>query len=337
MAPGDLATNMPLEFLVQGSDISLDLLYVRPGEPLPPIVPDHDLLIIGLGESDRNRPLLLELLRESQLWPRPVLNRPEHILKLSRAGASDLLRSAPGITMPVAARIDRGVLEAIGRDMLPLRAVLADGAFPIIARPVDSHAGHGLVKIDAPAQIATYLQTTSDAEFYIARFVDYRSADGKFRKYRVVLINGQPYAGHMGVSDHWMIHYLNAGMTENAASRAEEERFMNDFDTGFARRHAAAWRMIAQRTMLDYLIIDCGETPDGELLVFEIDSSAVVHAMDPVDLFPYKQPQMRKVFDAFRTMLTHATAGTGGYAPAHGYYTVLEPGAPPATMRIEAH
>ena len=33
------------------------------------------------------------------------------------------------------------------------------------------------------------------------------------------------------------------------------------------------------------------------------DTAAIIHLMDPPDLFPYKQPQMRKVFDAFRRML----------------------------------
>ncbi|MDR3631037.1 MAG: hypothetical protein P4L42_11955, partial [Desulfocapsaceae bacterium] len=58
---------------------------------------------------------------------------------------------------------------------------------------------------------------------------------------------------------------------------------------------------------LDYLVIDCAETRDGQLLVFELDTGAVVHAMDPVDIFPYKVPQMRKVFSAFSDMLASAT------------------------------
>jgi hypothetical protein len=218
-----------------------------------------------------------------------------------------MLRTAPGVAMPFAVRIDRKTLDDIRRAVLPVSAVLYAGDFPIIVRPVDSHAGRGLEKIEAPAQLAGYLQAMSETEFYIAHFVDYRSADRKYRKYRVVLIDGRPYASHMGVSDHWMIHYLNAGMTENAASRAEEEKFMAGFDDGFARRHAVALRAVAQRVMLDYLVIDCGETPDGKLLVFEIDNSAVVHAMDPVEMFPYKHPQMRKVFNAFRAMLAEAT------------------------------
>ena len=316
MAPGDLATNMPLEFLVRDSDIELNMLYLLPGESLPASVPEHDLLIVAAGESDRNRPLLQQLVGELQNWPHPVLNRPEHILRLSRAGACELLRAAPGVMMPMATRLDRQTLVEIGHAALPLSNVLADGVFPIIVRPVDSHAGHGLAKIESPAQLGDYLRTMAATEFYIAHFVDYRSADGWFRKYRVVLIDGRPYASHLGVSDHWMIHYLNAGMTENAASRAEEARWMAGFDDGFARRHAVALRAIAQRAMLDYLVMDCGETPDGKLLVFEIDNSAVVHAMDSVAMFPYKQPQMRKVFNAFRAMLTDAAEIAGAHDAA---------------------
>jgi glutathione synthase/RimK-type ligase-like ATP-grasp enzyme len=124
-----------------------------------------------------------------------------------------------------------------------------------------------------------------------------------FRKYRIVLIDGRPYACHMGVSEHWMIHYLNAGMRESAGKRAEEARFMAEFDQDFARRHARALDALAKRVGLDYFGIDCGETPEGELLIFEADVAMIVHAMDPPDLFPYKGPQMRKVFDAFRAML----------------------------------
>jgi hypothetical protein len=49
--------------------------------------------------------------------------------------------------------------------------------------------------------------------------------------------------------------------------------------------------------------VDCAETNNGSLLIFEADNTAVVHDMDPPDVFPYKLPQMRKVFDAFAAML----------------------------------
>ena len=78
---------------------------------------------------------------------------------------------------------------------------------------------------------------------------------------------------------------------------------MATFDDGFARRHAAAFRALHEPLGFDYYSIDCAETRDGRLLVFEADAAAIIHLMDPPDLFPYKQPQMRKVFGAFDAML----------------------------------
>ena len=306
MAPGDLMANTPLEFLLQDSDVQLDLLYLMPGGPFPPRLPEHDLIIVAACESDANRVLLQQLEVFAASVHSPVLNRPGNIAHTGREAAHALLASAPGVCIPASTRVGRGALCGIGAGQQPLASVLAGAAFPIIVRPVDSHAGHGLVKIDAPPDLDAYLQLMPEAEFIVSEFVDYRSADGLFRKYRVVLIDGEPYAGHMGVSEQWMIHYLNAGMAGSAAKRAEEADFMAGFDAGFAQRHARALGEITERMGLDYLVIDCGETRDGKLLVFELDTGAVVHNMDPVDLFAYKRPQMRKVFAAFRALLSRA-------------------------------
>jgi hypothetical protein len=58
-----------------------------------------------------------------------------------------------------------------------------------------------------------------------------------------------------------------------------------------------------ERVGLDYFTIDCAENQSGELLIFEADNTAVVHNMDSPEHFPYKPPQMRKVFEAFARML----------------------------------
>lgn len=306
LGAGDLMANTPIELLLENSDVALDMLYLGPQLPLPASLPEHDVLFVAIGESEENIPLLLELDEVVKTWPRPVLNMPGRIASLSRDSACALLKSAPGVIIPNTARISRQALEQIGRSELAVADALRDGEFPIIVRPVDSHAGKGLDKLDNPAAIVDYLLAVTQDEFYISRFMDYRNEDGQFRKYRIVLIEGRPFICHMGISSHWMIHYLNAGMTESAEKRAEEERFMADFDEDFALRHRAAFRAIHERMGLDYLGIDCGETADGSLLIFEVDSNMVVHALDPVDIFPYKQPQMRKVFDAFRAMLGNA-------------------------------
>jgi hypothetical protein len=107
----------------------------------------------------------------------------------------------------------------------------------------------------------------------------------------------------MAIAEQWMIYYLNAGMGESAAKQAEEERFMTAFSSEFARRHKSALAALAERIGLDYFGIDCAQTGDGKLLLFEADIAMIVHLMDSSTIYPYKVPQMRSVFAAFCAML----------------------------------
>jgi hypothetical protein len=307
-AAGDMGSNTPLEFLLEGSDVALETLYVVPGLPLPEALPPHDLAIVAVGESDEHQIVLRGIEQLVAAWPRPVLNRPERVAMLARERLCHLLHGGPGIEMPLTARLPRETLEELGAGRVPLGRILADGAFPLIARPVDSHAGHGLAKLADAAAIGPYLAERGEAEFYLARYVDYRSPDGLFRKYRVVVIDGRPYACHMAIAEEWKLWYLNAGMRENAQKRAEEAAFMADFDTAFAARHGAALRALAARLGLDYFAIDCAESRDGRLLVFEADIAMIVHDMDSPAIYPYKPPQMRRVFAAFRDLLHRRAA-----------------------------
>lgn len=305
MAPGDFMANIPIEFMVRTANVNLDMVYVLPGRPLPEI-PDHDVALVAAAESDENQPVLAEIASLVRTWPRPVINKPEHIARLTRAGTWQLLKDAPGVVFPVNVRIPRETMLALQSGGTDVAGLLGGAGFPIIARPADSHAGTGLVKLDSAEAISGYLDEWPAEDFYIAPFIDYRGADGLFRKYRIAFIDGRPFACHMAISEHWMIHYLNAGMTESAAKRAEEAAFMAAFDDDFAVRHRVALEAIAQRAGLEYLPIDCGETPDGKLLVFESGTNMIVHSMDPPELFPYKPPQMEKVFAAFEAMVRRA-------------------------------
>jgi hypothetical protein len=176
-------------------------------------------------------------------------------------------------------------------------------AMPFTIRPVDTQAGNGLVKVDRPAELETFFDQYPDTDYHVADYVDYRSDDGRYRKLRIALIDGHPYLCHLAVAEQWMVHYRSAGMDMDADKRAEEARAMASFETDFALRHQPALQTIAIRLGLDYVVLDCSETRDGRLLLFEADSRGWIHATDPVDLFPYKPAVMQKAFDAFRTML----------------------------------
>jgi hypothetical protein len=293
-APGDMMANTPVDFLLEGAPIELVTLYVSPGAELPNPLPDHDLAFLAVGESEANLPVLRALEPILAAWPKPLVNADaRRISGLTRDGVCALVAGSPGLLAPIAERVDR--------------AALADwSAFPIIARPIGSHAGAGLAKFDDAGQVAAYLAEQAAERFYVSPFIDYAGPDGLFRKQRIALIEGRPFLCHHAVSAHWMVHYMNAAMLDEPANRAEEARMMQTFDDDFAVRHRAAFDALAARIGLDYFAIDCGETKDGRLLLFEADVAMIVHDMDPIDLFPYKKPQMRKVFAAFEAMLRRA-------------------------------
>ena len=288
MAPGDLMVNTPLDFITAHLDVRLDLLFVRPGRPLPARMPEHDAAFFAVSESDPAT--LARLAPLFRLWPRPVLNDPARCLCLTRDGVADGLRATPGVQTPRIARATR--------------ADLAAGiAYPAVIRPVGSHAGQDLEFLDGPAALAGYLAECAADAFFVAEFIDYRAPDGLFHKYRVVFIDHAPFVCHMAASEHWMVHYLNAGMSVSAHKRGLEAEAFASFDTGFATRHRAALAAVDAWVGLDYHQIDCAEAPDGRLLLFESDSAAIIHLMDPPDLFPYKPAQMRRVMEAFAAML----------------------------------
>lgn len=306
MGPGDLMANTPIEFLLEESDVAIDLLYLTADGVWPEAVPDHDVLLVAVAESNANQSLLQQIGLMLADWPRPIINRPEQIAVLSRDAACAAMRGINGLNMPVTTRINRAELTLLSSGAVSLSDYLPGDSFPIIVRPIGSHAGKFLEKMDHAAALGEYLSRVDSEQFYISRFVDYRSADGLFRKYRIVLIEGRPFVCHFAISSHWMIHYLNAGMNESAEKRAEEAECMAHFDETFAQRHATTLRDINERMGLPYLGIDCAETLDGELLIFEVDNAMIVHAMDDETLYPYKKPAMQKVFTAFRDLLEHA-------------------------------
>jgi hypothetical protein len=309
MIAGDLMANTPIDFLLEGSDVDLTVYYVNGRLPAPSEVPDHDVAFLAIGQSDDGSCALAALGPEPFAnWPRPVINgHPQRIAALSRDGVADAFAGHPTLVCPATRRVARGALERVAGGASDLSALHGDLAFPVIVRPLGSHAGNGLQKLDDRGELATYLAEHAEAEFFVAAFFDYRGADGLFRKLRVVFIDGEAFVSHMAVSERWMVHYLNADMGQ-AANRAEEAEVMETFDEGFALRHAAAFKVLCETLGLDYFGIDCAETQDGRLLVFETDVAMIVHAMDSAELYPYKKPAMSRLFNGFVGLLA-TTAG----------------------------
>jgi hypothetical protein len=289
MGPGTMMDNAPLDFVVDHIAVRLDLLFFTLDEDWPPEVPDHDVLVVAIGESARSEPLLAHVQKLLVGWPRPVLNRPEYIGNCARDCVYAILRNMPGLLVPATRQMQRARLDW--------------QRYPATIRPLDSHAGMGLARIDNTDELQAYLGAHEGDAFQLADYIDYRSGDGLYRKYRIALIDRQPFICHLAIAESWIVHYQTAGMQHSVEKRLEESHQMSAFARGFALRHADALRAIADGLGLDYVVIDCAELIDGNLLLFEADSRGWIHASDPVDLFPYKPGIMQIAFDAFDAML----------------------------------
>src|SRR6185437_14212149 len=132
MAPGDFMANTPIEFLLEGSSVRLDILYVSPGEPLPAFILEHDVAFVAIAESEEHRALFEEMRTIASNWPVPVVNPPALIERLTRDGAYALLHDVPGLLMPANSRVSRMQLHAIAMGGKEISTVLPQYEFPII-------------------------------------------------------------------------------------------------------------------------------------------------------------------------------------------------------------
>ncbi len=298
--PGDFQANLPLTLLLDAST-TLHTLWLT--GIVPAKLPPTDCVFIAVAEDDRHRDALAAADAFAAKLGRPVINNGALIASLSRAGASAILAGLPNAIVPPHAARSRTELAAV--------------AMPFIIRPACSHAGRELALIRSPQDLQAYLArpTLPDA-FTTAPFVDYRSADGMFRKCRIVFVDGQPYPVHLAIHHDWAIWYYNAGMAESEAKQSEEARFLGGLSTYASPMAMDSLNQIASRIGLDYFGLDCAIMPDGRLLVFELETGMIVHDNDPQ---PYKKAAAHRIFRAVENLLDQriATASHPAVRPPH--------------------
>lgn len=234
---------------------------------------------------------------------RPTVNDPRKILRTTRDMVAELLTGIPGCRIP-------GILRQQAGSELSVESLRA--AFPqataILARPVGTHGGDDFDKIDTAEELSAYLSRPADTDRYFIEYADYRSADGYFRKYRFIFVDGEVLPYHLAIGDEWKVHHVNTDMANQAWMQREEAAFLEQPTRVFNEAHYRALRAIQERIDLEYFGIDCGLDTNGDLLVFEVNASMLVH--DDNREFPYKDPAVRRIKAAFDAMLAkYANSG----------------------------
>jgi hypothetical protein len=92
-------------------------------------------------------------------------------------------------------------------------------------------------------------------------------------------------------------------MELSAERRAEEEAYLADMHGVIGARAMEALRAIARLVQIDWFGVDFGLTPDGQVVLFEVDVAAIVHLMDDKETYGYKHRYVPKLITAAHDMI----------------------------------
>jgi hypothetical protein len=239
----------------------------RGGMPSTPVhVPPVDVVLNAICDPDTNAEALRVTAAVVAQIGRPVVNHPTRVLELTRELVPEVLAGEPGIVAPRTTRMRPRYLTDISTAM-------EDGELvaPFLFRQAGTHGGTALELIEGPDDLAKLERFAFDGRsFYVTPYVDFRSADGLFRKFRVLFIDGQPFAKHLIVSDHWMVHAQSRErvMDSRPDLQEEEAAFIRTFRADTFPVLANLGPLIG----LDYFGIDFGFDADGNVVLFEVNA-----------------------------------------------------------------
>ena len=298
-APG--WANTPTDYIVDRQRLDAGILFMLDGLDVPAtdVAACYDVLFNAVSDPDAAPAALAQAARMAAHCRLPVLNHPAAIAGTTRERMAERLAGIDGLHMPVTKRYARAALDA--------------GAFagPVLVRSAGSHGGSGVTLAGDPAAMLDAAAGLSPGDIYLTEFVDFRSADGRFRKLRIVFVDGEPFPVHLAIGDHWLSHYFRTGMAGDAALRGEEAAFLANPAAAIGRRGWDALASLPARVGLDFFGVDAAMGRDGRLVVFECNAAMLVRHADRPAAFDYKRVPAERVRDAVSRLLAKAARSRG--------------------------
>ena len=174
--------------------------------------------------------------------------------------------------------------------------------FPILIRPIGSHGGQQFERCETLQQLERQLRPLKDG-CYLTTYHDYISADGYYRKYRMIYVDRKPLPYHLAISENWMVHYGTSNMEQHPWRIDEEYRFLQHPDKILGTRAMSAIAAIGKRLDFDYGGIDFTLLADGRILVFEANPTMLVHREHSNSRLAHKNHFVQHIVDAFQQLL----------------------------------
>ena len=267
-----------------------------PDAPLP----EHQVVFNSIGDADLCKHALDRAVTLMDRTFAPVINAPAAVLRTGRAANARRLADLPGVVAPTIANFSRNTLaHAQAPQALERRGF----QFPVLLRAPGFHNGRHFVLVENAGRLPSALSEIPGDQLTAIQYLDARGTDGHYRKYRVMMIGGWLYPLHLAISPHWKIHYVTAGMAENAGHRAEEARFLQDMPGVLGSRAMGALAEIQNMLGLDYAGIDFGLNATGDVLLFEANATMTVLPPERDRRWDYRRAAVQHIEDAVRKML----------------------------------
>jgi aromatic-L-amino-acid decarboxylase len=273
--------------------------FFEPQRALPP----HELIFNAIGDPDLSGPGLRAAQALAASSGAPVLNPPAAVMATGRADNAQRLGSIPGVVAPEMVTLPRETFALPDAEALLARHGLG---FPLLIRTPGFHTGRHFVLVERAALLKEAIAELPGPELTAIQYLDARGADGKVRKYRVMLIDRELYPLHVAISSHWKIHYFTAEMADRAEHRAEDAEFLENMPAVIGPQAFAALDEIQRALGLQYAGVDFGLSPAGDLLLFEANATMVVNPPEPDERWAYRRPAVDRIFAAVRNLLLKA-------------------------------
>lgn len=169
-------------------------------------------------------------------------------------------------------------------------------------RPVHTHGGTDLELVTNAADLARR-RAAQRGPVYVTRFIDFRSADSWFRKYRMIFVDRKPYPYHLAIAPACLVHYATAEMEPNPWKVEEEKRFLEDPEAVLGSAAMRALEAIGERMDLEYSGIDFSLKADKRILVFEANPTMLVHPEDIGGPLQHKNRYVYQIQSQFEQLL----------------------------------
>lgn len=266
--------------------------FYDPNTPLPP----HQLIFNAIGDADLCKPDFDRALKLLEKTNAPIINHPNAVRVTGRADNAARFADLPGIITPRIVTLPREKLSA---------DILAQHGFkwPILLRSPGYHTGRNFIRMENADELARALPNLPGKKLMVIEYLDARGKDGKYRKYRVMFINGKLYPLHAAVSNDWKVHYFTADMKDNPDNREEDKEFLENMEGTLGPKVIKTLEKICDTLRLDYGGIDFGINTDGDILLFEANATMIVNTPEPDERWAYRRAPVQRIFNAVREML----------------------------------